>query len=442
MSNENSVNYGEAAEAPRYSCALGGAYSTAVAAFGTVPILHSGAGCGLGQLFGQQYAGGQNAGGPLGGTSTPCSCLMEEHVIFGGDDKLRNLVESSIDLMNGELFSVISGCVPSLIGDDVDSVVKEFSHKAPIFHVKAPGFSGNSYLGYDLFLESIINQLLEEVPKEKGLINIFGVVPYQHVFWKGTLSVLKDLLERLGLKVNVIFGELNALDNFKRIPAAELNLVLSPWNGHSVVKLLEEKFKTPYAVFPYVPVGPKETSDLLRILGDKLDISKDLLDDFIDKQEKIAYRYTEFLGDMVILGLPHAYYAVVADSPNAIGITKYLTNEIGYLADIVIITDNPPEEARDVIRKELTQNLDSTVKPDIIFEVDSYKIRQNLKDRNFIALFASSLEKHIAGEDFGAIQVSVAFPVYDRLIMDRNYAGYRGGLSLMEDFISKFAGPL
>lgn len=278
--------------------------------------------------------------------------------------------------------------------------------------------------------------------KEEGLINIFGVVPYQHVFWKGTLSVLKDLLEKLGLKVNVIFAEVNALDNFKRIPAAQLNLVLSPWNGHSVVKLLEEKFKTPYVVFPYVPVGPKETSNLLRILGDKLDISKDLLDEFIDKQEKIAYRYTEFLGDMVILGLPHAYFAVVADSPNAIGITKYLTNEIGYLADIVIITDNPPEEARDEIIKELTQNLDSTVKPDIIFEIDSYKIRQNLKDRNFIALFASSLEKHIAEEDFGAIQVSIAFPVYDRLILDRNYAGYRGGLNLMEDFISKFAGPL
>ncbi|HEX9059225.1 MAG TPA: nitrogenase component 1 [Clostridia bacterium] len=442
MANEKSLAYGEAVEAPRYSCALGGAYSTAVAAFGTVPLLHSGAGCGMGQLFGQQYAGGQNAGGPLGGTNTPCSCLMEEHVIFGGDNKLRNLIESSIELMNGEVFSVISGCVPSLIGDDVDSVVKEFSDKAPVFHVKAPGFSGNSYLGYELFFESLINQLLEEVPKEKGLVNIFGVVPYQHVFWKGTLNVIKDLLERVGLKVNVIFAELNALDNFKKIPAAELNLVLSPWNGHSVVKLLEEKFGTPYVEFPYVPVGPKETSNLLRLLGDKLNLPKDSVERFIDSQEKIAYRYTEYLGDMVILGLPHAYFAVVADSANAVGITKFLTNEIGYIADVVILTDDPPEEARPKIIKELTENLESTVKPDIKFEVDSYRIRQNLKGRNFLALFASSLEKHIAGEDFGAIQVSVAFPVYDRLIMDRNYAGYRGGLNLMEDFISKYAGPL
>src|SRR5512137_95373 len=110
--------YPEVMEAPRYSCALAGAYSTAVGIYGVVPILHSGLGCGIGQLFGQFYAGGQNAGGPQGGTSTPCSGLVEEHVIFGGEDKLRRLIKSSIELMQGDLYAVLSGCVPSLTGDD------------------------------------------------------------------------------------------------------------------------------------------------------------------------------------------------------------------------------------------------------------------------------------------------------------------------------------
>ncbi|MDD4300042.1 MAG: nitrogenase, partial [Methanomicrobium sp.] len=47
-----------AIEAPRFSCALGGALGTALGIYGVVPILHSGAGCGIGQLFGQLYAGG------------------------------------------------------------------------------------------------------------------------------------------------------------------------------------------------------------------------------------------------------------------------------------------------------------------------------------------------------------------------------------------------
>jgi nitrogenase molybdenum-iron protein beta chain len=38
--------YPDIAEAPRYSCALAGAYVTALAVNHTAPILHSGAGCG------------------------------------------------------------------------------------------------------------------------------------------------------------------------------------------------------------------------------------------------------------------------------------------------------------------------------------------------------------------------------------------------------------
>src|SRR6202142_2823261 len=99
----------EFVEAPKYSCALAGAYGTALGIYGIVPLLHAGLGCGLGQLFGQLYAGGQNAGGPQGGTSTPTSGLVEEHVIFGGEDKLKKLIEASSEVMEGDAFAVISG---------------------------------------------------------------------------------------------------------------------------------------------------------------------------------------------------------------------------------------------------------------------------------------------------------------------------------------------
>ncbi len=149
-------------EAPRYSCALAGVYGTTLGIRGGIPILHSGAGCGVGQLFGTLYAGGESAGGNEGGTSTPCSCLVEEHVILGGEEKLRNLIESTIEIANDDLFVVTSGCVPSLIGDDVDTVVDEFRDKAAVIHVNAPGFKANSLEGYNLFWDAIIDQLLPD----------------------------------------------------------------------------------------------------------------------------------------------------------------------------------------------------------------------------------------------------------------------------------------
>src|SRR5512137_2497792 len=83
-------------EAPRFSCAFGGAYMAALATYGTVPILHSGAGCGMAQNFGQNFAAGLNGAGPLGNTSTPCSCLVEEHAVFGGEQKLRDLIRTTL----------------------------------------------------------------------------------------------------------------------------------------------------------------------------------------------------------------------------------------------------------------------------------------------------------------------------------------------------------
>ncbi|KZX15081.1 nitrogenase component 1 [Methanobrevibacter filiformis] len=433
---------GESVEAPRYSCALSGAYGTTLGIRGAVPILHSGAGCGIGQLFGTLYAGGQSAGGNEGGTSTPCSCLVEEHVIFGGEEKLRNLIASTIEVFNSDLFVVISGCVPSLIGDDVDAIVGEFRDKAPIVHVNAPGFSGSSFEGYELFWDAIIEQLLIPKEKQEKLVNIFGVVPYNHVFWKGELLTIKNLLEKIGIEANIIFTEKNGLEHIEKIPAAEYNIVVSPWNGHAAAAKLEDKFGTPFITFPSVPVGPKQTGVFLRKIAEKLNVPSETVEDFIAAEEDRTYRFMEYPADAVILVRPHSYFAVAADSGTAVGITNFLTNEIGYLPDVIQITDNPPEEYRAEIAKEIGDNLTTSVVPDIIFEADTYNIRENFKDRPFLFLFSSSLEAPTAMEDFGALHISASFPVFNKTILLHNFAGYDGCLTLFEDLIGTFVGPL
>ncbi len=439
---ENSAEYPEVMEAPRYSCALAGAYSTAIGTFRLVPILHSGLGCGLGQLFGQFYAGGQNAGGPYGGTSTPCSGLVEEHVIFGGEKKLRKLIRSTIDLVDGDLYVVLAGCIPSLIGDDVESVVKEFKEEMPIIYVKSAGFTGNSYDGYELFFNAVIDQLLTPQPVKKGRVNILGVVPYQHTNWKGNLRELKSTLEQLGLDVNIIFTERKGLEKLKEIPAAELNLVLSSWNGVKIAERLNEKFGTPYLVYPNVPVGGKQTSPLLQELARRLDIPKERVEKVIADEEWRIYRFMEYVGDALAIGLPHPYIAVVADSGTAVGVTKFLANELGYLAEVAIITDNPPEDVRPQIVRELTDNIESPFKPEVIFEADSFHVREQLKNRSYLVLLASSLEKGFAEDTHVPIYLSISFPIYDRLILERSYAGYHGGLTLIEDIVSRYVGPL
>ena len=152
------------------------------------------------------------------------------------------------------------------------SVVRAFKEKnpdIPIIHVNTSGFAGTSYDGYEHFFNAVIDQFLEKTPKEKGLVNVFGIVPSQHIFWKGEAREIKTLLEKIGLKPNLIIGEFDTLENLKKIPAAEYNIVLSSWIRHKTAKKLEEKFDTPYISFPGVPIGPKQTVEFLRVLGEK-----------------------------------------------------------------------------------------------------------------------------------------------------------------------------
>ena len=434
----------ESVEAPRYSCALAGVYGTTLGIRGGIPILHSGAGCGVGQLFGTLYAGGESAGGNEGGTSTPCSCLVEEHVILGGEEKLRNLIESTIEIANDELFVVTSGCVPSLIGDDVDQVVDEFRDQAAIIHVNAPGFKANSPEGYNLFWDAIIDQLLpdETFETEEKTVNIFGVVPYNHVYWKGDLLTIKILLESIGIKTNIIFTEKNGLDHIKKIPQAEYNIVVNPWLGVRAVEKLEEKYGTPFIKFPNVPVGAKQTAEFLRIVGEKLSIPSETVENYIAEKEDWYYRLMEYPGDAIILVRPNSFYAVAAESSYAIAFTKFLANELGYLPDIIQITDNPPLEVREEIIREIRENLDTVVQPDIIFEADTYKIRKNLENRPFLFLFSSSIEAPTSIEDYNALHIPISYLIYNRSVLAKHYSGYDGGLTVVEDVVSGFVGPL
>lgn len=434
----------ESVEAPRYSCALAGVYGTTLGIRGGIPILHSGAGCGVGQLFGTLYAGGESAGGNEGGTSTPCSCLVEEHVILGGEEKLRNLIKSTIEIANDELFVVTSGCVPSLIGDDVDQVVDEFRDKAAIIHVNAPGFKANSPEGYNLFWDAIIDQLLpdEAGEIEEKTVNIFGIVPYNHVYWKGDLLTIKTLLESIGIKANIIFSEKNGLNHINKIPQAEYNIVVNPWLGVRAVEKLNEKYGTPYIKFPNVPVGAKQTAEFLRTVSEKLSVPNEIVEEFIAQKEDWYYRLLEYPGDAIILVRPNSFYAVAAESSYAIAFTKFLANELGYLPDIIQITDNPPVEAREEIISEIRNNIDTVVQPDIIFEADTYKIRKNLEDRPFLFLFSSSIEAPTSIEDYNALHIPISYPIYNRSVLAKHYSGYDGGLTVVEDVVSGFVGPL
>jgi len=299
--------------------------------------------------------------------------------------------------------------------------------------------AGPSYRDYERYLSEVIDELLAPLPAVRKRVNLLGVVPEQQIFWKGTLLAMKSLLEEIGLTVNTIFAEGNTMLALREIPAAELNLVFSHWVGVGAATRLEERFGTPFTVIPAVPVGPRDTSAFLRFLARRLRLRRKSVEQYIAMQEKWAYGFAEFTAGLTARSLPRARVAVVADAGTAVGLVRYGCNDLGWLPQLVVVNDDPPAERHADLVGSLTFGLAHAVQPTVRFETDPLRIKELLCGERLQLVLSSSLEKAFVTEELDAVQVSVAYPGNDRLWGHRSYAGYRGGLALMEDVATQHA---
>lgn len=423
---------------PRFTCALG-AQNTVLAIPRAIPVVHAGPGCAT--VVNNFAQAGYQGECYSGGNQVPSTNTDESNVVFGGEKDLRSEVEGALRVMKGDLFVLLSGCTAGIIGDDTASVAKSFAERGlPVVGAETSGFKGSSYVGHEIVVKEIIDQFVGDAKPEieRGLVNVFADVPAQNPFWRGDLQQIKILLEKIGLKVNILFGVSSAgVSEWKSIPNAEFNLLISPWVGLEIVEHLKQKYGTPYLHYPFLPVGGAETSKFLRTVGQFAELDPKTVSDVIVQEEKIFYDYfvgtADFFANMLI-NLPYELY-VTGDSLSSFGIAKFLENELGYIPKGVFVTDNPAKKHEELVRQSFEEEFPD-YKDVLYFEPDSENIKNiiepELKKTGRALVFGSDWERGYTNET-GNIFLYSSTPVNQQLILAKSYFGYSGGLHLMED---------
>ncbi len=431
-------------EQPRFSCALA-AQTTVLAIPRALPIVHAGPGCAA-KTFGElsSCAGNQGEGYGGGGQISSTNTGQKE-VVFGGENKLRILTENAFKVLDADLFVLLSGCTSGIIGDDILSVASDFRKNGkPVVGAETSGFTGNNYYGHEVVVNSIIEQFVGNVtPKiQKGLVNVFSVVPNQDPFWRGDLEEIKRILTALGLTVNILFGyESAGVSEWKNIPNAEFNILISPWVGLKTVELLKKKYNTPFFHFPYLPVGGKATTLFINQLAEFAKLDSKKVSEVINREEAKFYSYIVGLADFMSdfrSNIPNDLY-LVADSEYAIGVSNYLVNELGLQPKGIFITDEPPT---DTLKKNVLQTIESLGKEisDVThFESDGGKIQQELikliGTSKRAVIFGSTWEKIVAEKNNNML-ILLSMPIVNDVILNKSFTGYTGGLKLTEEIYS------
>lgn len=427
-------------EQPRFSCALA-AQQTVLAIPRALPIVHAGPGC-AGKIFAfSSYGAGHQGEGYAGGGAISCTNTGEQEVVFGGEGKLRKLVDGAFQVLKGDLFVLLSGCTSGIVGDDVVSVARDFADRGkPVVGAETSGFKGNSIVGHEIVVREIIEQFVGDAAPSvrKGLVNVFSVVPFVAPFWRADLEEIKRVLSEIGLEVNILFGNGSAgVSEWKDIPNAEFNIVLSPWVGLEAARLLKEKFGTPFLHYPVLPVGAKATTKFLREVASTAGIAGEKIDAVVRREEKRFYDYFVSMGDFISdykNNLPFELYAV-GESSYAIGTSDFLVNELGFVPKGIYVIDEPKNEGIKEVELALA-SLGDEFAGKLVFEADGGKIQADMRARigksGKAVILGSSWESSLARENNNLL-VHLSLPLNDDVIVNRSFVGYNGGLRLMEE---------
>jgi nitrogenase molybdenum-iron protein beta chain len=413
-----------------------------------IVIIHGSAGCG-GNIFTALNPGaGYLGGGYCGGQAMPSSNVVERDVVFGGEDRLREQIRSTLELVDGDLFVVVTGCMVDMIGDDTAAVVSEFSGaEKPVIAVPTPSFKGNAFYGYELLLKGLIDRYIQKTTEKKALsVNVLGIVPAQDVFWKGNLREIKRLLEKLGLEANTFFGEGETLDDIKNAGKASLNIVVSNSFGIDAAQHFEEVHGIPYIVSPF-PIGALQGEIFLKTLGNALNIDPGHVAKVIRGEKENYYNYFSRIADIYNDADLQRYSIVVGDSSYVPAITRFLSDELGWLPELAVVTDILDEGRQKTVKSQFA-GLNSGLVPAVYFDTDTSSVKKyvrevwprNRNNRYYdpmspTVILGSAFERDLS-EEFGYPLIPVSFPLTNRCVMNRAYAGFSGGLSLAEDIIT------
>ncbi|MEW6347616.1 MAG: nitrogenase molybdenum-iron protein alpha chain [Thermodesulfobacteriota bacterium] len=189
--------------------------------------------------------------------------MQEEHIVFGGEKKLRAAVQEAYDLFKPKAISIFSTCPVGLIGDDVHSVARDMKEQLGInvFAFSCEGYKGVSQsAGHHIANNGIFTHVvgLNENGKEgKFKINLLGEYNIG-----GDAFEIDRVLEACGITVVSTFSGNSSYDAFASAHTADLNTIMCHRSINYVAEMMEAKFGIPWIKINFI--GAEASAKTLR----------------------------------------------------------------------------------------------------------------------------------------------------------------------------------
>ena len=201
----------------------------------------------------------------------PCTYLDGYDYVYSTKDKVSralDYIRSSVDF---DVISIVNSPGAALIGDNLLELAREKLGVCRVVMLESCGYSEGFEAGYSRACLELLRQvgsfLWTDRPRPadgKKRVNLLGVSIW-HRYMQGDVSELRRLFGLCGIQVNAVPCAECSLEELRRLPDADLNVVLYPEMGLEAARYMEERCGQPYYVCPTLPIG---FSAVERIFGE------------------------------------------------------------------------------------------------------------------------------------------------------------------------------
>ncbi|MFA5312381.1 MAG: nitrogenase component 1 [Methanomassiliicoccales archaeon] len=264
----------------------------------------------------------------FGQPRVPCTFLEEEDYIGGPSGKLREIIRSLGENVDGPIV-IINSPGASLIGEDIDHLVREMGLTERCMVVEAPGFSRPASDCFDETIVEVLRWLKPSKVESKGdSVNIIGASMLQR-HWQGTIEEIARLIGPMGLTIQAAVGAGSTSEQLRTSSAARVNISICREYCMKTGEWYDDNFGIKTIQIPSgAPIGFDSTEEWIRAIAYALDRDPSPSLKIVASARATAYR--EIARFNSLSGLPKgSSFSIKADSSIALPLTRWLYNYLG-----------------------------------------------------------------------------------------------------------------
>ena len=194
--------------------------------------------------------------------------MQEEHVVFGGEKKLKVAIQEAYDLFHPKAIAIFSTCPVGLIGDDVHAASREMKEKlgdCNVFGFSCEGYRGVSQsAGHHIANNGVFKHMVgnnNEPKPGKFKLNLLGEYNIG-----GDAFEIERLFEKCGITLVASFSGNSTVRAIENAHMADLNVILCHRSINYMGDMMETKYGIPWMKVNFV--GAESTSKSLRKIAE------------------------------------------------------------------------------------------------------------------------------------------------------------------------------